>query len=161
MAVLRSLLVVAVALIRTTSASCALDNCYRNLAHNSASDFCSTYTTTVNTATTGLPTYIPTSCYTRLSSACSCVYPGSMSITSGPATITASTTVTITQVSTTTVTSIQPTCILRNGDFGLDPWENEDIINESSYGYNAPQVASPGYLSTSAVYAASLCSCGS
>lgn len=92
-------LLVTVALIRTTSA-CVADNCYNNLNHHSASAFCSTYTTTINTATTGLPTYIPTSCYSRISSVCTCLYPVSTSISS----IT-TTTVTITKVSTTSVVS--------------------------------------------------------
>lgn len=153
---LRSVLVAAV-LVHFSSAACVSDNCYNNLNHHSASTFCSTYTTTVNTASTGLPTYIPTECnYSRLSSACSCLYPVSMSTTSLQATTTTTTTVTVTSVSTTTVTSVQPTCILRNGDFGLDPWVNEDIINESSYGYNPPQVAGPGYNSASAMYICSL-----
>jgi len=136
-------------LLHTAKATCAQDNCYNNLLHNSASSFCATYTTTINTDTTALPTYIITSCISsRLSSACSCLYPASTTSTSTPTTTPATVTVTVTQ----TRTILQPTCILHNGDFGLDPWINEDIINESSYGYSAPEVSSPGYESESAVY---------
>jgi hypothetical protein len=141
-------LVLLLPLIHTAKA-CAQDNCYNNLLHNSASSFCATYTTTINTDTTALPTYIITSCISsRLSSACSCLYPASTASTSTPTTTPVTVTVTVTQ----TQTILQPTCILHNGDFGLDPWVNEDIINESSYGYNAPEVSGPGYESESSVY---------
>lgn len=60
-------------------AQCNQDNCYRAFAQktSSVSAFCSTYTTTVNTATTSLPTYA-TACSnlpSRVSSACSCIAP--------------------------------------------------------------------------------------
>ena len=142
-------LILLLPLLHTAKATCAQDNCYNNLLHNSASSFCATYTTTINTDTTALPTYIITSCIlSRLSSACSCLYPASTTSTSTPTTTPATVTVTVTQ----TQTILQPTCILHNGDFGLDPWVNEDIINESSYGYNAPEVSGPGYESESSVY---------
>jgi hypothetical protein len=142
-------LILLLPLLHTAKATCAQDNCYNNLLHNSASSFCATYTTTINTDTTALPTYIIASCISsRVSSACSCLYPASTTSTSTPTTAPATVTVTVTQ----TRTVLQPTCILHNGDFGLDPWTNEDIINESSYGYNAPEVSGPGYESESAVY---------
>ena len=54
---------------------CNSDNCLRALKAqpSSASAFCSTYTTSSATATTGVPSYIPTTCApSRVSSACSC-----------------------------------------------------------------------------------------
>ncbi|KAL9592918.1 MAG: hypothetical protein Q9219_007709 [cf. Caloplaca sp. 3 TL-2023] len=54
---------------------CTSDNCLRALKAQpaSASAFCSTYTTSTATATTGIPSYIPATCGpTRVSSACSC-----------------------------------------------------------------------------------------
>lgn len=54
---------------------CTSDNCLRALKAqpSSASAFCSTYTTSVATATTGIPSYIPIACApSRVSSACSC-----------------------------------------------------------------------------------------
>ena len=112
----------------TLGAACNSDNCYNNLLHHTATDFCATYTTTTNTGSVGVPTYVPTSCLaSRLSSACTCLYP---SATPAPAL----------------------TCLLKNGDFGIDPWVNQDIINESSYGYNQPVITGPGYASSSAVY---------
>lgn len=54
-------------------AGCNADNCLRALEGNSvaASSFCATYSTMTSTATTGFPTYIPTSCgASRVSSAC-------------------------------------------------------------------------------------------
>ena len=62
-------------------AQCSEDNCLRALRNHitSASQFCNTYTTSTNTASTGFPTYVPTTCGpTRVSSACSCA------ITKGP-----------------------------------------------------------------------------
>ncbi len=58
-------------------ADCNHDNCYRAFVQrtSSISAFCSTYTKTVNTATTALPTYA-TACQnlpSRVSSACFCV----------------------------------------------------------------------------------------
>lgn len=71
---LLQLVVAAVAL-----AACNQDNCYRAFVQrtSSVSAFCSTYTTTINTATTALPTYA-TACSNsaqRISSACSCLVP--------------------------------------------------------------------------------------
>ena len=54
---------------------CTSDNCLRAVKAqpSSASAFCSTYTTSVATATTGIPSYIPSTCGpSRVSSACSC-----------------------------------------------------------------------------------------
>jgi hypothetical protein len=56
--------------------TCSHDNCLRQFIRNTAvTPFCATYTTTVNTATTGLPWYA-TKCNmltSRISSACSCI----------------------------------------------------------------------------------------
>ncbi|CZR65965.1 uncharacterized protein PAC_15865 [Phialocephala subalpina] len=149
---LTAILLTTASLFSLVASTCNLDNCYNNLAHYSASTFCSTYTTAINTALTGLPSYVSTSCgSSRLSSACSCLYPASgASTTSSCQASQATKTVTVTRVSTTTVASVQPACILRNGDFGLDPWVNEDIINESSYGYNTPTIGGPAYSGTAA-----------
>ena len=52
------------------------DNCNRALhaSISAASSFCATYTTSSVTATTGIPTYIPSTCGpSRISSACTCV----------------------------------------------------------------------------------------
>lgn len=63
------------------STGCNHDNCYRQMIQNTASvtQFCSTYTTKINTATTGLPTWVA-NCQNspdRISSACSCLAPTS------------------------------------------------------------------------------------
>ena len=55
---------------------CNNDNCNRALraSISAASSFCATYTTSAVTATTGIPTYIPSTCGpSRISSACTCV----------------------------------------------------------------------------------------
>ncbi|KAL8668245.1 MAG: hypothetical protein Q9202_000223 [Teloschistes flavicans] len=55
---------------------CNQDNCYRALSGSisAASSFCATYTTAIVTASTGTPTYIPSTCGpSRISSACTCV----------------------------------------------------------------------------------------
>ncbi|CAF9926114.1 MAG: hypothetical protein HETSPECPRED_006259 [Heterodermia speciosa] len=55
---------------------CNNDNCNRALraSISAASSFCATYTTSTVTATTGIPTYIPSTCGpSRISSACTCV----------------------------------------------------------------------------------------
>ena len=72
-------LVLQLALAVTALAQCNQDNCYRAFAQrtSSVSSFCSTYTTTINTATTSLPTYA-TACSnlpSEISSACSCIAP--------------------------------------------------------------------------------------
>lgn len=63
----------------TTSLTCTANNCLRNLQDarysSSASAFCSTYTTTVNAATSAIPTYLG-NCHgspSSVSSACSCL----------------------------------------------------------------------------------------
>ena len=134
----------ALAMLRGASAACALDNCYNKLRSDSASSFCHTYTTAVNTATTGFPSPVYTSCGpSRLSSACSCLYPAP---TCAPTTVTATQVSTVTATVTATVTTtVASTSGIRNGEFGLDPWFNGDIINESSYGYNQPQLITPGF----------------
>ncbi|KAL8640859.1 MAG: hypothetical protein Q9228_002261 [Teloschistes exilis] len=55
---------------------CNQDNCYRALSASisAASAFCATYTTATVTASTGIPTYLPSTCGpSRVSSACTCV----------------------------------------------------------------------------------------
>ena len=57
------------------SIACSSDNCLRALKRYNAADFCSTYTSAINTATTSLPAYA-TACSnspSRISSACSCI----------------------------------------------------------------------------------------
>lgn len=133
------------ALAARSTIACAADNCYNQISRHGSS-FCSTYTTTVNTNPGAIPTYVSSSCgYLRVSSACSCLLPPP----TPSATCTGSaSTVTITSISTVTITTTTPTGTPRvqNGDFpGLYPWFNGDIINESSYNYNAPVVSPPGY----------------
>ncbi|KAA6415303.1 MAG: hypothetical protein FRX48_00018 [Lasallia pustulata] len=54
--------------------NCNADDCLRALSRHTGAPFCATYTQTTNTATTGLPTYIPPQCNpSRISSACSCL----------------------------------------------------------------------------------------
>ena len=144
MSYLTRVLLIALA-IHEVTASCAADNCYNQISRHGAG-FCATYTTTVNTNTGAIPTYVSASCGPqRVSSACSCLRPAS----SQPATCTGlASTVTITSVSTVTASSTASPGASRvqNGDFpGLAPWFNGDIINESSYNYNTPVVTSPGY----------------
>ena len=56
------------------STACTHNNCLRALLGNSADPFCSTYTQTVNTATTALPSYVtPCPNPSAISSACSCL----------------------------------------------------------------------------------------
>ncbi|KAK3332948.1 hypothetical protein B0T19DRAFT_113798 [Cercophora scortea] len=138
---LSSILVLALSLTGANAAACAADNCYNQLARHtpSASAFCATFTTATVTAITALPTYISTSCGTsRVSSACSCLWPRSASTTSttsAPGT----TTVTVTVTATACPTS---TNLLKNPAIpGLAPWYNGDIILSTSYGYNNPQIA--------------------
>ncbi|KAK0120308.1 hypothetical protein ONS95_011714 [Cadophora gregata] len=61
------------------------NNCLRQFIRNpQVSDFCATYTTTINTATTGLPDYV-SKCHadpSRISSACSCIATTSIAISS-------------------------------------------------------------------------------
>ena len=63
----------------STTVACLQDNCFRNFANNcaSASAFCATFTTATTTALTATPTYFRPECTptSRLSSACSCVFP--------------------------------------------------------------------------------------
>jgi hypothetical protein len=158
---IRFILLAFASIITSVAAACNQDNCYNNLAHNSvsASSFCNTFTTTTNTATTGLPTFINSECgYARLSSACSCLYTAASttSLTSSSSstssscqatatvmvTLTPTATVTHTQTVTSTYTDILGpaySCIIENGQFGLDPWVNEDIVDDS-YGYNPLQL---------------------
>jgi chitinase len=84
----------------TTPLICNADNCLRQLQHSSASAaaFCATYTTTINTASTGLPTSVSNcqSSYVRISSACSCL------VSSSSTTTTRATSATTTTASTKT-----------------------------------------------------------
>ncbi|KAI4244145.1 MAG: hypothetical protein L6R40_003129 [Gallowayella cf. fulva] len=98
--------------------------------YSSDAAFCATYTTTVNTQTTGFPSRATAACGTapaRYSSACSC-----------KPTLT-STLVSSTKSSTTTSTASVPTCTpgrpfndaVTNGGFecGLSPWIAQDATN--------------------------------
>jgi len=66
---------------------CQPDNCLRDfIRHPEVTGFCATYTTELNTATTGLPTLV-SQCQnnpTRISSACSCVLTGTATSTPTP-----------------------------------------------------------------------------
>lgn len=133
-----------------SAATCNADNCYRQLAGGSASAFCATYTTATSTATTGFPAYVSPSCGpVRVSSACSCLYPPPTA-TACPPLVTTTTTVTsfkyvtFTESASPAVITATSPGVLRGGDFGLDPWYNGDIINESSYGYRQPTVVGGG-----------------
>ena len=127
--------------------ACNADNCLRALRRYSAeaSAFCSTYTTTSNTATTALPTYATPCSYStsRLSSACTCLDTTTTTTTSSSTTppvnlTTKMTLLTIvliaaTTTTTTSTTSAAPTYVccgelITNGDFSSltdgnpDPW---------------------------------------
>lgn len=91
------------------TATCNRDNCYRQLIQKPelVDSFCATYTQTVNTASTALPTFV-SNCQglaSRVSSACSCLHPAtttSVSTTAPPVTTTSATT------SATPTTTIVP-----------------------------------------------------
>lgn len=75
------------------SAACSHDNCYRGLARYplTASQFCSTYTTSTNTAISDVPVGFAAPCSnlpSRVSSACSCIV--TRAPTTPPSTITTS-----------------------------------------------------------------------
>jgi acid phosphatase len=69
-----------------TSSNCNRDNCFRQLLQSTAqvSSFCATYTASPQSATTGLPTYVSQCANSpaRISSACSCIIPGTCTPTS-------------------------------------------------------------------------------
>ncbi|KAL8972144.1 MAG: hypothetical protein Q9197_002918 [Variospora fuerteventurae] len=112
-----------------SATSCNADNCLRALfptpspaAYSAAAAFCATYTTTVNTQTTGFPTRASSACGTataRYSSACSCKPTLSSTLTS----------------SATPTPTCQPSRpandAVSNGGFecGLAPWVAKDILN--------------------------------
>ncbi|KAK3938539.1 hypothetical protein QBC46DRAFT_343448 [Diplogelasinospora grovesii] len=125
-----------------TAYACAADNCYNQLSRNtpSASSFCATYTTATVTNVAALPTYVSTSCGTaRVSSACSCIWPASATLSS---TTPASSGTAIVTVTKTVSSCPASTNLVVNGAIpGLSPWYNGDIIKESSYNYNPPQIA--------------------
>ncbi|MCJ1482542.1 hypothetical protein MMC06_002708 [Schaereria dolodes] len=108
------LLLTALCTATAVLAACNQDNCYRALAGHStsASAFCATYTKTVATATTGLPTYASpcSSSPARITSACDCVFPA-------PTTTTTSTT-----ASRTCTPSPIINATFRNGDFNEAPY---------------------------------------
>ncbi len=137
-------------LVSRVAAVCAADNCYNQLSRRpaDASPFCAGFTTTAVTDVGSFPTYVSTSCGTsRVSSACSCLWPAAATTTAAPPAGSCSIVSTETATSTVTVTTTpSPTNLVANGAIpGLAPWYNGDIINESSYNYNAPQIAlSPG-----------------
>ena len=63
---------------------CSEDNCYRNFVNNcgAASSFCANFTTAMTTTLTATPTYFRPECtVSRLSSACSCVFPKTLAPT--------------------------------------------------------------------------------
>jgi len=76
----------------TPPQNCHHNNCLRQfLRHPQVTAFCATYTTTINTVTTDLPTYV-SQCHadpTRISSACSCIVSGAVPATSAIASNTA------------------------------------------------------------------------
>ena len=81
------LICAATAPIRLEKRGCKADNCLRALQARptDASAYCTTYTTSVHTATAGFPAYIPQSCGpSRVSSACSCVATATSFPTSTP-----------------------------------------------------------------------------
>jgi chitinase len=110
----------------TTPLICNSDNCLRQLQHSSASAaaFCATYTKTINTASTGLPTSVSNcqSSYVRISSACSCLVSSSSTTTTTRSTsatqTTASTKTNDSSVvtSTTRSTSATPTSSTKTND---------------------------------------------
>lgn len=133
-----------------SATSCNADNCLRALfpsrspaVYSSNAAFCATYTSTVNTQTTGFPSKASASCGTapaRYSSACSCKP-------------TISSTLTTTATPTPTCTPSRPVNdAVSNGGFecGLAPWVAEDIVNTrhsltspgdaSSFAYQFEQV---------------------
>jgi hypothetical protein len=81
------------------TATCNRDNCFRQLIQKPelVGPFCATYTKTVNTASTALPTFV-SNCQglaSRVSSACSCLHPAtttSVSTTTPPVTTNSATT---------------------------------------------------------------------
>lgn len=81
------LILAGVAPIRLEKRACNADNCLRALEAKplDASTYCTAYTTSVRTVTTGFPTYIPQSCGpSRVSSACSCLATATASPTPTP-----------------------------------------------------------------------------
>ncbi|KAN0120333.1 hypothetical protein V8E51_002541 [Hyaloscypha variabilis] len=88
---------------------CQHDNCLRHfIRHPEATGFCATYTTELNTATTGLPALVSQCQYdpTRISSACSCIATGTSSPTSAlGAQITTTNAGTFTNAGTSSTTS--------------------------------------------------------
>ncbi|KAI4214636.1 MAG: hypothetical protein LQ351_002709 [Letrouitia transgressa] len=119
---------------------CNADNCLRALfpsaspsALSAASAFCATYTTIINTATTGFPARATGGCGSspsRYSSACSCKP-------------TATTTLTTT-TTTPTCTPTPANNLIKNGGFecGLAPWVAGDVTNTRHY-VRGPGDASP------------------
>ena len=66
------------------NAGCSEDNCYRNFVNNcgAASSFCANFTTATTTTLAATPTYFRAECtISRLSSACSCVFPKTLAPT--------------------------------------------------------------------------------
>jgi hypothetical protein len=87
---------------------CQPDNCLRQFSQSpSVTAFCATYTTAVQTGTTGLPTYVSqcSSVPSRISSACSCIVTNILSTTPTTNTTAAATTTTSSTVSSSTQAS--------------------------------------------------------
>ncbi|KAL9033344.1 MAG: hypothetical protein Q9214_007561, partial [Letrouitia sp. 1 TL-2023] len=130
-----------------------------------ASAFCSTYTTKINTATTGFPTRATSACGTNpslYSSACSCkpTYTSATTLSTTTSTRkTSSTTIsTSTTKTSTSTTSTTPSCtpspannLIKNGGFecGLAPWIAADVVNTKHY-VRYPNVNGPGESSPNA-----------
>ncbi|CAF9937432.1 MAG: hypothetical protein HETSPECPRED_000537 [Heterodermia speciosa] len=121
--------------IVNAATSCNADNCLRALfptgtpsAVSSALAFCATYTTTINTATTGFPTRATAGCGTataRYSSACSCK-----------------------PTATSCPPVVAPNNLVQNGGFecGLPPWTAGDVVN------TAHKLSSPGAAGSNTAY---------
>ncbi|KAL9611910.1 MAG: hypothetical protein Q9167_003463 [Letrouitia subvulpina] len=128
-----------------------------------ASAFCATYTTKINTATTGFPTRATSACGSNpssYSSACSCkpTYTSATTLstttssrTTSSTTSSTSTKKTSTSTTSTSTTSTTPSCtpspannLIKNGGFecGLAPWVGADVVNTKHY-VRGPGDASP------------------
>ena len=112
-------------------AVCNADNCLNALKNHaaSASAYCTSYTTSTQTATTGFPTYIPQTCGpSRVSSACSCL----------------ATTTTAVLTTTTTTTTSTTACSTPTGYYG-----NNYVANPDFYG-NQDQTLAPWVITNEA-----------
>ena len=128
----------------TSSIKCHHNNCYRQMVKSLSrvSPFCATYTQAVNTATTGLPTFV-SNCGgspTKISSACSCLVApatstSSQASTSSSGAVSASSSsseidITLTSRSTRTLTTTQAS--LSTGPTSTGTGVSSGIIPTSS-----------------------------